>query len=216
MNPLRRGLGRAAHIAVCATLTALVVSVPASAGIIASASGGAGSIAGNSGEPPVFAPFAAINVLGVDVYGPSPIAAGDVIVHDLAGADLAAATAWLTDGINSAAFWVTFSMGLDSVTPSFWGMQFLPEGPGPALIPALQGNTIGGIRITLTNTCLDATYRDNPCNLNDPFSNRVAYTYDWEIVVSDTPFDVPEPASMALIGLGVLGLASRRRGRSTR
>jgi len=209
MNPIRCGLGRSVHVTLCAAVAALALSVPASAGIIASKSGSSGASFGNSGEPDVYSPFVSFYVLVADVYETSPVAVDDVIVYDLAGAELAAAAAHLTDGIDGALSWVGFTVGLDSFNHAYAGGIFFSEGPGA--IPDLQGNTIGGIRLIATVTCLDGTYRENPCGFDDPFFNKIGLKYDYQILVSDTPFDVPEPASTALIGLGVLGVASRRR-----
>lgn len=202
-------LGRVLRSSLCALAPALALAMPAQAAIIASYENNMGISFSNFGEPQVDAPFAEMAVFGTNVLGPSPVASGDSFVVDLGGAELAAAIAMFTDGVDSGTFWITLKHGLDSVNDAFWISVTLSE--SPASIGDLQGNTIAGIRIVWDNFCVDPSYQGNPCGFTDPNGNVVGISSHFRIQVSDTPFGVPEPGVLGLLGLGALALTSARR-----
>jgi hypothetical protein len=110
----------------------------------------------------------------------------------------------LSDGTPDA---YRFKLVLDSVNDNFSLTLMITETSftGAASLP---GASIQGIRISLIDLCMQPTTAGG-CAFPGP--GFVGFNSDLLIEISDTPFGVPEPASLAVLGLGLAGLAASLR-----
>lgn len=163
-----------------------------------------------SGDPLVPDPFFTYDVftpaLGSNALFSAPLAPG-ANVFELSGEPLAVTVAALTDGSLQAAYGFTFGHG---GTLEF-GIGFRDEFDFFAGLPSdLSGYDVDAVRITW-DVCLQPTGREGCASI---FPGQVGYAYDLTFqAFGSRGADVPEPASLAALGAGLLLLGAARRWR---
>ena len=206
MTRSRWSVGRAVGVGLLVLIGA--TALPARATILLSFSTtGYGIGFGGAGDPVSVSPAFSFGVNGVYLQSQS-LVIGDngTVVIDLAGPAFAAAAAELTDG--SATDSYQFRTEIDSVNHQFSLTLILGEF---VLSPSdLSGSPIGGIRIILSDLCVEPSTQGDLCAF--PTSGFVGFgTSSLTFLVSDTPFGVPEPSSIALLAIAVAAASAARR-----
>jgi hypothetical protein len=191
------------HLMCTLGLAGLAIAAPAGATVIASFNfSGYGIGFGGSGDAKVFAPLFSVSVNGAPDFSAVPVNGNNVF--ELSGSSLTTMATELSDGTPDA---YRFKLVLDSVNDNFSLTLMITETSftGAAGLP---GASIQGIRISLIDLCMQPTTAGG-CAFPGP--GFVGFNSDLLIEISDTPFGVPEPASLALLGLGLAGLAASLR-----
>lgn len=166
-----------------------------------------------TGRPLVPDPFFTYDVftptLGSNVLFSAPLVPG-ANVFELSGEPLAITVAALTDGSLQAAYGFSFGHG-DTLE---FGIGYRDEFDffvGQAT--DLQGYDVDAVRITW-DVCLQPTGAEGCASI---FPGQIGYAYDLSFqAFGSRAMDVPEPASLAALGAGLLLLATTRRRRSLR
>lgn len=195
------------RILLMAGLTCIVT--PARAAIIANYSYSNYGVGwGGSLELQDFSPLFSVLVNGAPVFSAVPVNGDNDFV--LSGSGLSTMASELSDG-SIDSYGLKFQM--DSVNDQFSLTLGLTESAftGSADLP---GASIQGIRVSLNNFCMQPS-KAGGCSFPGP--DMFGFIADSvNVAVSDSPLtSIPEPATLALFGIGLAGLGfSRRRKRA--